>query len=234
MLAPPVAPNTALPTTFLKAPPSLAPLQPFQKPHYPLPRTKLASLVKGRWIDGKPQTVTLLRLLAICLPFLYCILFRRQDGGIATPLAPSMRFSAPSLEKHYVLASPRKRGGGLTALQNRYFHHLHFVIYRTVSKIAILLPSRRWGLLPIRTINEIFRSIPRPAPPHLPPLSKGGGLTAKHKLLPCNVLLAIHPPFLFTKLFRRQDGGIATPPALNLLPFAKSELLSPSKIPATT
>ena len=47
----------------------------------------LASLVKGRWIDGKPQTVTLLRLLAICLPFLYCILFRRQDGGIATPPA---------------------------------------------------------------------------------------------------------------------------------------------------
>ena len=59
-------------------------------------------------------------LLAICPPFLYCKLFCRQDGGIATPLAPSMRFSTPSLEKHYVLASPRKRGGGLTALQNRY------------------------------------------------------------------------------------------------------------------
>ena len=31
------------------------------KPHYPLPRTKLASLVKWRWIDGKAQTVALLR-----------------------------------------------------------------------------------------------------------------------------------------------------------------------------
>ena len=29
-------------------------------PHYPSPRTKLASLVKGRWIDGKAQTVALL------------------------------------------------------------------------------------------------------------------------------------------------------------------------------
>ena len=29
-----------------------------------------------------------------------------------------------------------------------------------------------WGLLPISTINEIFRTIPCPAPPRLPPLSK--------------------------------------------------------------
>ena len=52
-----------------------------------------------------------------------------------------------------------------------------------------------WGLLPISTINEIFRTIPCPAPPRLPPLSKGGGLTASHKLSLCCVLLAIHPPF---------------------------------------
>ena len=58
------------------------------KPHYPSPRAKLASLVKGRWIDGKAQTLTLLHLLAICPPFLYCKLFCRQDGGIATPTAP--------------------------------------------------------------------------------------------------------------------------------------------------
>ena len=184
-----------------------------RKPHYPLPRTiTLASLVKGRWIDGKPQTVTLLCLLAICLPFLYCILFRRQDGGIATPLAPSMRFSAPSLEKHYVLASPRKRGGGLTALQNRYFHHLHFVIYRTVSKIAILLPSRRWGLLPIRTINEIFRSIPRSTLPHLPPLSKGGGLTAKHKLLHYCVCLRYAYPFYIAYFSAVKTEGLPRRP----------------------
>ena len=46
---------------------------------------------------------------------------------------------------------------------------------------------------------------------NLPPLSKGGGLTARHKLLFCCSLLAICPPFLYCKLFCRQDGGIATP-----------------------
>ena len=57
--------------------------------HHPSPRTTtLASLVKGRWIGGKAQTLTLLHLLAICSPFLYCKLFCRQDGGIATPTAP--------------------------------------------------------------------------------------------------------------------------------------------------
>ena len=63
--------------------------QPLQKDNMPSPRTTtLASLVKGRWIGGKAQTLTLLHLLAICSPFLYCKLFCRQDGGIATPTAP--------------------------------------------------------------------------------------------------------------------------------------------------
>ena len=39
----------------------LSPSQPLQKDNNPSPRTKLASLVKGRWIDGKAQTVALLR-----------------------------------------------------------------------------------------------------------------------------------------------------------------------------
>ena len=43
----------------------------------------------------------------------------------------------------------------------------------------------------------------------LPPLSKGGGLTARHKLLLCCFLIAICSPFLYCKLFCRQDGGIA-------------------------
>ena len=50
--------------------------------------TKLASLVKGRWIDGKAQTLLCCFLLAICPPFLYCKLFCRQDGGIAS-VAPN-------------------------------------------------------------------------------------------------------------------------------------------------
>ena len=65
----------------------LAPHQPFQKPHYPSPRTTtLASLVKGRWIDGKPQTVALLHFNCDTSAFLIYQTFRRQDRGIATPL----------------------------------------------------------------------------------------------------------------------------------------------------
>ena len=60
--------------------------KPLQKNNTPSPRTTtLASLVKGRWIGGKAQTLTLLHLLAICSPFLFAKLFCRQDGGIATP-----------------------------------------------------------------------------------------------------------------------------------------------------
>jgi len=58
----------------------------FKKPHYPSKiANTLASLVKGRWIDGKAQTVALLRLLAVYPPFLCYKLFCRQDGGIVTP-----------------------------------------------------------------------------------------------------------------------------------------------------
>ena len=80
-------------------------------PHYPSKiANALASLVKGRWLDGKPQTVTLLRLLAICLPFLYCILFRRQDGGIASP--PTL--NRPSLAKSELLSPSKIRATTLS------------------------------------------------------------------------------------------------------------------------
>ena len=79
--------------------------------------------------------------------------------------------------------------------------------------------------------------IPRKSPTPLPPLSKGGGLTARHKPLYCCFLLVPRPPFLFTKPFCRQDGGIASPPSLRttfLPPLVKGEVLSPEKIRATT
>ena len=82
------------------------------KPHCPLPRTKLASLVKGRWLDGKAQALTLLHLLAIRPPFLYCKLFCRQDGGIVTP--PSLR-PVPKIIPRSM--SERKCGGA--GLSNR-------------------------------------------------------------------------------------------------------------------
>ena len=75
------------------------PDQPFTKPHYPSKSTKLASLVKGRWIDGKAQALILLLLLAICPPFLYCKLFCRQDGGIAIP--SSFTSHQPFTKPHY-------------------------------------------------------------------------------------------------------------------------------------
>ena len=132
---------------------------------------------------------------------------------------------ALSIKKHYILASlvkgevlsPEKNSGDyrrdyFTPTEPLYSHNL-LKITSTVS--------------------------PRTMP--LPPLSKGGGLTARHKLLLCCVLLATRPPFLFTKLFCRQDGGIASPPSLActnppkpalspalhhiLTPLAKGELL---------
>ena len=104
-----------------------------QKPHYPSKiATTLASLVKGRWLDGKTQALIL--LLSVCDTsafFIHQIFLpsRRRD---CSPSAPSMRFSALSLKNrhhpcllmnallisHYpllctiTLASPRKRGGG--------------------------------------------------------------------------------------------------------------------------
>ena len=74
--------------------------------------------------------------------------------------------------------------------------------------------------------------IPRKSPTPLPPLSKGGGLTAKRKPLYCCFLLVPRPPFLFTKPFCRQDGGIASPPRFAphfLPPLVKGEVLSPKK-----
>ena len=47
---------------------------------------------------------------------------------------------------------------------------------------------------------------------NLPPLSKGGGLTARHKLLIYCVCLQ-YIRLLYYKLFCRQDGGIVTQPS---------------------
>ena len=75
---------------------------------------------------------------------------------------------------------------------------------------CLACPSRCTN--PCLSHNRCKRTIiPSPRTTSLPPLSKGGGLTARHKLLLYCVLLATQPPFLFTKSFCRQDGGIAAP-----------------------
>jgi len=66
---------------------------------YPSPRTKLASLVKGRWIDGKPQTVALLHFYLRYIRLFYSPNFlpsRRRDCLTTIPRP------APTLPKpHY-------------------------------------------------------------------------------------------------------------------------------------
>ena len=88
------------------------------KPHYPLPRTTtLASLVKGRWLDGKPQTVALLRFTCNTSAFLFTKLFCRQDGGIAIPPFAQHHIYA-SLVKGEVLSPEKIRAttGGIVTL----------------------------------------------------------------------------------------------------------------------
>ena len=117
--------------------------------------------------------------------------------------------TALSLKKHYILASLVK-GEVLSPEKNR----------ATTGGIATPLSLAS---------HQPFQNctIPRPAPPHLPPLSKGGGLTARHKLLLCCVLLAICPLFLYCKLFCRQDGGIASVASTLSIPTTFSKALPP-------
>ena len=79
------------------------------------------------------------------------------------------------------------------------------------------------------------RTIPRPAL-NLPPLSKGGGLTASHKLSLCCVLLATRPPFYSLNFSAVKTEGLLYHPSLSttsLPPLVKGEVLSPEKIRAT-
>ena len=143
---------------------ALAPHQPLPKPHYPLLRPKLTSLVKGEVLSPERIRATTGGIVFLLHPF------RFSDTSVNNP---SIVGSASHCNRSSPLHKGAKGDSALPTLPKPHF------------------PSKS-------TIS-------------LPPLSKGGGLTAKHKLLPCNVLLAIHPSFLFTKLFRHQDGGIATP-----------------------
>ena len=88
----------------------------------------------------------------------------------------------------------------------------------------------RFAPIPL-SLNERFAGFTKcsESPTPLPPLSKGGGLTARHKLLLCFFLLAICPPFLYCKLFCRQDGGIASPSSLRSAPTIPKTALSDKK-----
>ena len=92
-------------------------------PHYPSKiANTLASLVKGRWIDGKAQTVALLCLNCDTPALFITKPFCRQDGGIAAPtFAPHYptRFSCcefDSLTSHKNKIRPRFHGGELISI----------------------------------------------------------------------------------------------------------------------
>ena len=92
------------------------------KPHYPLPRTiALASLVKGRWLDGTTQTVALLRPACDMSALFILQTFCRQDGGIAIPPFAQHHIYA-SLVKGEVLSPKRIRAttGGIAFLPHPF------------------------------------------------------------------------------------------------------------------
>ena len=95
---------------------------PVSHPHYPSPRTiTLASLVKGRWLDGTTQTVALLRPACDMSALFILQTFCRQDGGIAIPPFAQHHIYA-SLVKGEVLSPKRIRAttGGIAFLPHPF------------------------------------------------------------------------------------------------------------------
>ena len=125
----------------------LAPHQPFQKPHYPSKiANTLASLVKGRWIDGKAQTVALLHFACDTSTFLIYQTFRRQDGGIAIPPFAQHHIYA-SLVKDEVLSPERIRAttGGIAFLPHPFRFSDTSVNNPSVTVTENTIHRQRWS-----------------------------------------------------------------------------------------
>ena len=99
-----------------------------------------------------------------------------------------------------------------------------------------IIPQKSPSPLPLnKRFADFTKSSKSPTP--LPPLSKGGGLTARHKLSLCCIFTCDTSAFFIHQTFCRQDGGIAIPPFAQHHIYAslvKGEVLSPEKIRATT
>ena len=108
---------------------------------------------------------------------------RATTGGIATPLSPR---PAPTLPKTALSLSLFVRERACSSRCTEYCHS-HNNCKKTI--------------------------IPQKSPSHLPPLSKGGGLTVRHKLLLCCVLIAYPRPFYHQTFLpsRRRDCYIPSP-----------------------
>ena len=103
---------------------------------------------------------------------------------ILAVISPSPTFSKP----HYPFALHQHR-------------RKHFP-YRQGINIFVSIPIQLHWHQPFQN-----RTIPCHAL-NLPPLSKGGGLTARHNLLPCCVLLAICPHFYITNFSAVKTEGL--------------------------
>ena len=115
-----------------------------------------------------------------------------------------MRFSALSLALHHIL-TPLAKGELLSPEKIR----------ATTGGIAIPPFASHYPLLSTTS---------------LPPLSKGGGLTARHKLLSCCVLIATHLPFYSLNFSAVKTEGLlyTHQPLHPPLPLQKDN--NPSKI----
>ena len=167
---------------------ALCPTPTLPKPHYPLLCTiTLASLVKGRWIDGTTQALILL-LSACDMPTIFMLqtfLPSRRRDCLTSALCPT-----PTLPKpHYPLLCTITLA---SLVKGRWIDGKAQVLILLLSAcdmpIIFMLQTfcRQDGGIaspPPFAPHQPFqnRTIPCFALSHLPPLSKGGGLTARHK-----------------------------------------------------
>ena len=207
-----------------------------------MPRTTtLASLVKGRWLDGKPQTVALLRFTSNTSAFLFTKLFCRQDGGIAIPPFAQHHIYA-SLVKGEVLSPDRIRAttGGIAFLP----HPFRFSGTSVNNPSIVGSASHCNRSSPLHKGAKGDSALPALPKPHYPlprtttlaSLVKGRWLDGKPQTVALLRFTCNTSAFLFTKLFCRQDGGIAIPPFAQHHIYAslvKGEVQSPEKIRAT-
>ena len=111
-------------------------------------------------------------------------------------------------------------------------------------------PTKHTQTLTLRIFLQFSTTAHKLPPQYLPPLSKGGGLTARHKLSLCCILLAIRPPFYSLNFSAVKTEGLpnyhtSLAPTLPkphypllctiaLASLVKGEVLSPERIRATT
>ena len=198
LLAPPVAPSLSIPTAFSKAhqplrpaprpclpskkvrcchpkkfgrlPEGLLPIRTINEIFRTIPSTKLASLVKGEVLSPEKILATTEGIAPYPhQSLLFPLIFAKEHLSLALlapPVAPSLSIPTAFSKAHQPLRpAPRPC---LPSKKVRCCHPKKFG----------RLPE---GLLSYRTNSSQNRTIPRLAPSPLPPLSKGGGLTARHK-----------------------------------------------------